>query len=269
MVGLDVVFGAAVAAVTILAALLTILGYLPSIISFLRNPTTYLNPRELLRDIYWVRRFWTPIVTNGEFLIVFPDREKKPSIPGIISYDVKSINILLRELSEKFSSVEHQSVTDVEFGSEHKHQHMIVVAGPVSNNLTRDLLQTNDLPYAFEQDGEELSATIVPRADDEDPYAPDTIQSDTGAVPEVSTDYGIITRIESPYDTDFIILNVAGGFGQGTFSGFELLTDPDALARFCHEGGDEFQALYKVPVDRQGVIQTPEIINIEPIESSS
>mgnify|MGYP006276788707 CR=1 FL=1 len=268
MVGLSAIFGSVVAAITILAALLQILGYLPNIISFLRNPTNYIDPRKLLRDVYWIRRFWAPIVSDEEFIIVFPNREKKPSIPGLIEYDVKSTNILLRELTAKFSSVENQSITDVEFGSEHKDHHLITVAGPVSNKLTYDLLQTNDLPYAFEQEGEEVTATIVPRSNDEDPYVPDTIQSGKGDVPKVLVDYGIITRMKSPYDSDCVMINVAGGFGPGTFSGFELLTDPDALSRFCREGGDEYQVIYEVPLDSQGVIQTPEIINIEPINSS-
>ncbi|MFK8215492.1 hypothetical protein [Haloferax volcanii] len=269
MISIDPILGAIVAAITILAAILTILGYMPNIISFLHTPAHYLNPRKLLRNIYWVRRFWAPIVTDSGFIIVFPDREKKPSIPGIISYDVKSINILLRELTSKFASVDYQSITDVEFGSEHKNHHLIAVAGPVSNKLTWVVLQNNELPYAFEQNGDELSATIIPKAENEDPYEPETTQDDTGAVPEVSTDYGIITRIESPYDPDRFILNVSGGFGPGTFSGFELLTDPDTLARICCEGGREFQVLYTVSVDRQGVIQTPEIINIKSIDISS
>lgn len=79
-------------------------------------------------------------------------------------------------------------------------------------------------------------------------------------------DYGILTRARSPYNDSKTIVNIAGGYGEGTLAGCRLLTMPSALSRLMTEGGQHFQALYTVSIDADGVLKEPKLLTDFPDE---
>jgi len=253
-----------VALVTIVASALTILGYLryiPDVILMVRNPWRVLSVPKHVISVYRFKRFWRPIVGDGQVLVVFPAKDLDDHRDGTTRFDHEGLHHLLNDLNKYFRHLEVEPVSDEEFGRGHKDYNIISVAGPIPNRVSVELLTDPNVAFTFDrlQTKKFINSIVSPGEDVS--LDPVTYYDESEAGPVCTKDYGILTRSTSPYNSDRLIVNAAGGYGEGTKAGCQLLRDPSVLATLTKKGGDRFQAVYGVPVSASGALKAPYILD--------
>lgn len=258
------VFGIGVLAlVGLVAGLLTILDYLryiPDLLVIMQNPSRIQDIPYSIVETYQFKQFWRPIVKDEEVVVVIPAKDVADLRDDHFKYDHIGLQELIDELRSNFRNLDITFISDDQFGEAHKDKSIICVAGPISNRITYELLYQNDVPFKFDKMSTgQPTHTIISDSGDVR-LEPETYYNEETQQREIRRDHGIITRTSSPYDANRMIVNVSGCFGEGTHAGFQLLTRPSALRQLRSEGGSNFQALYTVPVDDEGVLKTPELL---------
>lgn len=258
------IFGIGVLAlIGLLTSLLTILDYLryiPDLLIIVQNPSRIREIPHSIVETYQFKQFWRPIVKEGEVVVVIPAKDVDDLRDDHFKFDHLGLQELLDELQSNFRDLDLNFISDDQFGESHKDKNIICAAGPIPNRVTHELLYENDVPFKFDKLQTDKLVHIIVSDDGNIKLEPETYYSEDTEQQEVRRDYGIITRIPSPYDANRVIVNVSGCFGEGTRAGFQLLTHPSALQQLRAEGGWSFQALYTVSVDDEGVLKTPELL---------
>ena len=277
--------GVLITLVTVTASLISISREVVSLYKIVRKPGLFIDynidlPGKL---VFW--EFWSPLVmAEGELTIVYPDREKLPEAPGKITHDVKSIIKLITELNSNFGDFEYIEVNDQRFVETYRDNSIVCVSGPIANDISREVLRSLDLPIKFhkqeeimrmldENQGRSVSQNELDEkgikdmvVGVDDTYETKKYSDSVPKKPKIKTDWGIITYIPSPYDSEYDIINVAGVFGPGTYGGFELLTSSDKLQQIEKDTDKYFQLVYRVPVDRNGTTRPPKIMEITSLD---
>lgn len=249
--------------VSFLAGLLTLLEYfryIPSTAVLLRNPGRLLGVPRTALETYRFKRFWAPVVSDEPVTIVFPASDEDDSREGTQQFDHKGLHSLVDELNSRFRNPQFEFVSDKEVSDADKNRNIICASGPIPNQVTYELLYETGLPYRFDRLTTGKIINSIVSKDGSVHLEPDTYYDESTAEKKIRRDYGIITRVPNPYNTDKVIVNVAGGFGEGTLAGFQLLTMPAFLSELRDIEGEYFQALYSVSVDRDGTIKTPSLL---------
>lgn len=253
-----------VVAISFIAAAITILDYLryiPDIITIIKNPSELIRIPKNIIESYRFRRFWRQFVSDGPIVVVFPAKDLDDHREGTTKFDHQGLQKLLDRLNSEFRNIETKPIPDDQFGNEHKRHNIISVAGPIPNDISYDVLYNNNVEYHFEQiQTGKIINTIVSKEGNVE-LEPDTCYDKNDDEVKCTKDYGIITRMRSPYDNNKEIINIAGGYGEGTLAGCELLQNPSVLYKLENEGGRYFQALYSVSIEGDGVITTPQLLS--------
>jgi hypothetical protein len=96
-----------------------------------------------------------------------------------------------------------------------------------AQTIEMDLTEANDTALErvniFERDGKSVAGLVV-------------------------TDYGILARIQNPFNQHRKLVMIAGLFGYGTWGGARLLADEEFLEKCSQLNSDEFECLYKVDI---------------------
>jgi hypothetical protein len=259
------VFGISlVALATVIATILPILRYLryiPDILVLLRNPSELMTIHNSIIETYYFKKFWKPIVSGEKVVVVFPAKDLDDHREGTSKFDHQGLQQLLNELNSNFRNLEIEPVSDDQFGNEHKSYDIISVAGPIPNRVSQQLLYETGVQYTFDKLQTGKIINVVVSVDGEVTLEPDTYYDDNANKIVCTKDYGIITRVKSPYNNDKEIINVAGGYGEGTLAGCQILQMPSNLAILDREGGRYFQALYSVDVSEDGVFKEPYLLS--------
>lgn len=256
-----------VAVLTISAAILTILEYfkyLPEIVTIIKNPKSLLNIHRGVVKTFYFKNFWKPFLKGNDVVIVLSEGDIDDRRDTSVK-DNQGVTKLLNKLNENFRWLNFDgSVPANEFvaGTYNKHN-IISVAGPIPNRITNELLYNNDcqeIRYKFDKLNTGKITNTIMSSQSDFRLSPDTYYDEQKDEELIDRDFGIITKAKSPYNQNQDIINVAGGFGEGTLAGFLILSDPEKLKKLKKEGGKYFQALYTVPVDENGHIMEPRFI---------
>ncbi|PSP75683.1 hypothetical protein BRC81_14970 [Halobacteriales archaeon QS_1_68_20] len=214
----------------------------------------------------YVQSFWEDFVEEG-FIVVLPPRDVDDEISGTMSFDYLGKDEMMDELTGVFGPLDsyRERITSDDFDQNDHDLNVLAVAGPKPNHVTRELLYGQpEIVYRFERNEsndvdtpDDIRHKIVGERDGEQ-LEFETEYTDEG---NITRDFGIITWAKSPYNDDKVIVNVAGGFGQGTYAGFQLLRDRDALRYLLKHGGEYFQVVYTVNIGEEGSILGPKLID--------
>lgn len=253
--------------VSVVAAVLTILEYLkylPDVLVLLRSPSKLTTIHNSIIETYYLKKFWKPLVSGEKVVVVFPAKDLDDHREDTTKFDHQGLQQLLDELKSNFRNLEIEPVPDDQFGNEHQNYDIISVAGPIPNRVSDQLLYGTSVRFTFDklQTGKIINTVVS--VDGEVTLEPDTHYDDTAGEVVCTKDYGIITRAKSPFNKDKEIINVAGGYGEGTLAGCQLLQTPSILATLDREGGRHFQALYGAKISENGVVTQPYLLHKSP-----
>lgn len=249
---------------SVIGAILTILDYfryLPDILVLLRNPSGVMTFHKSVIDTYYFKKFWKPIVSGEKVVVVYPAKDVDDHRENTTKFDHQGLQELLNELKSGFRNLEIEPVPDDQFGDEHQGYDIISVAGPIPNRVSHQLLYDPDIQFTFDkmQTGKIINSVVS--VDGKVSLEPDTYYDDDTDENVCTKDYGIITRAESPFNNDKKMVNIAGGYGEGTLAGCRLLQTPATLATLDREGGRHFQALYSVNISKDGLTKQPYLLS--------
>lgn len=252
-----------VVVISVVAAVLTILEYLkylPDVLVLFRNPSKMVTIHRSIIETYYFKKFWKPIVSGEKVVVVFPAKDLDDHREDTTKFDHQGLQQLLDKLKSNFRNLEIEPVPDDQFGNEHQNYDIISVAGPIPNRVSHQLLSGTTVQFRFDelQTGKIINSVVS--VDGEVTLEPDTHYDNTSDKIVCTKDYGIITRAKSPFNNDQELINVAGGYGEGTLAGCQLLQTPSILATLDREGGRYFQALYSVDISEDGVLKEPYLL---------
>jgi hypothetical protein len=253
----------AAAFITISGGSVGIVKYLPQIIRFLRAASRIIQEGvEKIRRGKKIEVFWRDFL-KGPLVVVIPPRDADEEIFGTQSWDYAGKDDLFDELEDIFGRIDRDRSFADNLQQQEHNANIISVGGPIPNDVTAYLLNQPEVVYRFrEQSSGKIGHKIVGESE---------LNGELVFTPEYSTqqenierDYGIITFVENPYNRDYDIICVCGGFGQGTYAGFQLLSDQDALSYIQENTGEYFQIIYTVKIDNQGTAGQPYLIDQHP-----
>lgn len=254
-----------IAIIGVIASILTVLEYLkylPDIRYYLRNPSQVATIHQEIIASYYFKKFWRPMVSEGQIIAVLPSEDVDDLREGTQKYDHVGLNELTAKLSSKFRDVDIRFVPDDGISSADKQHNVICASGPIPNQVTEQLLYQPHVPYKFQRlSTGKITNTVVSDERDVTLEFIGEYDDETGKI-NLERDYGIITRDVNPYDSDKLMINACGGFGEGTLAGFRILQDATFLRLFERHGGEHFQAVYSVEVDEDGDIKEPTLVDV-------
>lgn len=253
----------AAAVITIFGGIVGIVKYLPQIIRFLRAVSrTIQEGVEKLRGGKKIESFWRDFL-KSPLVVVIPPRDVDEEIFGTQSWDYAGKDDLFDELEDIFGRIDRDRTFADNLQQQQQNANIISVSGPIPNDVTAYLLNQPEVVYRFrELPSGKTGHEIVGESESNGKFV---------FTPEYSTqqenierDYGIITFAENPYNRDYDIICVCGGFGQATYAGFQLLSDRESLSHIQENTEEYFQIIYTVNIDNQGTAGQPHLIDQHP-----
>lgn len=194
---------------------------------------------------------------KDETVLIVPPSDVDPIIKGTQVFDFLGI----MELHEVFSEMEYKlkKVRADNISEEEKRHNLISVSGPIPNAVTKFLLERNEINYAF---GGSDGHSIISKTNPTLKFDPQ--KNDKGII---TNDFGIITRMQNPYNPDKEAIIVCGSYGWGTQAALRILMDKDSLI-YLNKFGQYFQVICTCGVDEDSVGLKPYLVDLHPIESS-
>lgn len=263
-----------------LAALATLISLIAGIVTLLESdyttdltgaqsrlcgrPSTS-SPNDSATDPF--EEFWEPIVADGEFVVVLPHHDIEYLRDDKKELDHQGAHELLTEIDSEFDDVEFSFVSSGNFGPSYHSNHIISIAGPAPNDVTYELLYRPGVHYNFERTKTDTVTGTLASTGIGDPSLrldPETVYDAVSDERRVEFDYGLVTRMPNPYDDEYVVVNVAGGFGEGTWGGTQLLRRRDALEFLIQQECEFFQAVYATSVDRTGEPKSTHFLDCHP-----
>lgn len=251
------------AVITILGAFFGVVRNLQQLIRFFRTLTQVIRDGfEKLRSSKKLETFWQNFIEDS-LVVVLPPEDIDDEIFGTQSWDYKGKDDFLEDLEYTFGKIDRTRIFADSLQQQDQNANIISVGGPIPNDVTAYLLDQPEIVYQFRQlDSGKISHEIAGRPyDDEEITFSPVYSKELG---HVTQDYGIITFAENPYNHAYDIVSVCGGFGQGTYAGFHLLTDADVLDYFLEFDAEYFQVIYTVTIDGQGIPGQPYLVDHHP-----
>jgi hypothetical protein len=132
---------------------------------------------------------------------------------------------------------------------------LLLVGGPIANDITSVLMKRVSLRYVF-RDHEIIDTTtnsLICKATQE-----------TGMISE---DYGIITRQINPYNKSKKVIMVTGCYGWGTWAALEALLEPKNMNFLSEKRAEFYQVLVSVNIHSRipgvPILKTDTFVNLE------
>lgn len=147
-------------------------------------------------------------------------------------------------------------VNTEELSEEQKRKNIISVGGPIPNKISRKLLEEDGIVYSFGGSDKHAIVNFITKETEIDPKL--VLGHD-----KVTQDFGIISRIQNPYNrrTDAIIL--AGILGWGTHSASKLIIDLKSLT-YINGKSHYFQVLCGCKLDEYERMMEPYLLDLSP-----
>ena len=182
------------------------------------------------------RRFWGKLVTPS-LSIVTSAEEAEPKIRSQI-FDATAVADLEAFLKRLFPG-KSRRYTCNESVIGMLNENVLLVGGPIANELTRDLFKKQtQLAYKF--DGNDILNTATGTK-----TAPEFDGSD------IVKDYGMITRCSNTFSEEKEALVVAGCYGWGTHAALNALLNSSYLKQLVKKKSPHFQVLVSVAVRKK------------------
>jgi hypothetical protein len=250
---------------SLIAAILTILEYfkyVPDVAVLVNNPKVITTLHKDFFRRYQVKKFWEPILKIPA-VIVIPAQDLD-DLRNSQEFDHQGSNELVHQLNKYFRKPELDVVPVNRFSSEnYKNHNIILIAGPIPNPISGDLLYNNhqqDIPCQFEKlsTGKVINSITCDSCGINE--SPMMTMNENESSKNMKRDFGIITKAKSIYNRDRVMINIAGGFGEGTLAGVRMLTNPEYI-KYINKNADScFQLVYTVPISSNNEILEPELI---------
>lgn len=169
---------------------------------------------------------------------------------------LRSISELVRKLGEfgvavnLISSRSHAFPTDSD---------LILIGSAASNRVTADLMEriTGHLRYTLTFDPATMRERKV-----EDAIGNDPMISAFNRHGQLTRDYGLVTRVRSPWHRDRWVIVVEGNYGVGTSAATAALVSGEAFHSEQVTSSSEFQTLVGVNAMGGFMVGSPEILDV-------
>lgn len=212
------------------------------IISYLIGLLTLLTPWSIRKFLYYKNKqrptgkFWSPMFDKG-LSIITATEEKEPEIKSQV-FDFLAINDIEKEFHKTFLG-KYWRYTCTAISPDALKRNLLLVAGPIPNDITREVLHRVDTRYTFR--GNDIINKMDPNFSQKA-----EIENDI-----VVRDYGIITRCKNPFHGNRNVIIVSGCYGWGTWGALKALLDPQNLRFLSTKKAPYFQILVSVGVFRK------------------
>ena len=190
------------------------------------------------------RRFWAPVAKTDTDIVlgrhVHPEWE--PS--GLLGLgDARALAELRRHLRRLYIAEPEVVYDDQLAGRDLAHSSLIMLGGPFSNALIRDLWESLELSWRFEYASPDEFAIIDERTGEQ--HLPQ--RDDDG---NVTRDHGLLVKTRNPAGSDqrFTLFAFCGCFGYGTHAALRYATYDRFLKASLVGGGHDVEALITTTV---------------------
>ena len=192
--------------------------------------------RKLFPNEY--TRFWDPLFSD-DLIIVTPAEEIEPQIKSQV-LDFQGLDEL-KQVFQRYYRNRYKQTSCDGVSREMLKRNLLLVAGPIANNLTKHILKPESLAVRYYFEGHDLIDKKFP-----DRQYPVQMIED-GISPSV--DFGIISKFINPFNPEKNVLISSGVFGWGTYAGLVLLSKKESLKfLYTNVGKKQFQILLRVGV---------------------
>jgi hypothetical protein len=212
------------------------------IISYLTGLLTVLTPWAVRKFLDYKNRrrpfekFWKPMFREGLSIITAAE-EKESEIKSQV-FDFLATSDAEKEFDRVFTGKYWRYTCDA-LAPDSLGRNLLLVGGPISNEVTKEIWKKADTRYYFEEN------------DIRDKMNPDFSKKPNIENGIVVRDYGIITKCKNPFQQGRSVIVVSGCYGWGTWGSLETLLNPQNL-KFLSEKGDLFfQVLVSINVFRK------------------
>ena len=188
-----------------------------------------------------VREIWSPFINNDAWVIMGSSRPGKQNGKWRHSYRVSLSDIdTIIEIEKLFWKVKKGIIISpsAQLPRELLSTNLIVLGGPISNELTQRVFSMVDLQCQFD-----IERQLIKVSQSGDEYMP-VISEDNR---QVLIDYGIIIKLSNPFNTENKMMILAGCHGFGTYSAILAATSPRLANEILNKvGGENFVVILKI-----------------------
>ncbi|MCL0080194.1 hypothetical protein M1O19_04550 [Dehalococcoidia bacterium] len=212
------------------------------IISYLIGLLTLITPWALKRFLDYknkdrpIGKFWAPML-NGGLSIITPSEERESDIKSQV-FDFLATSDIEKQFDRMFAG-KYQRYTCESLSRDILTNNLLLVAGPIPNDVTKEVLERADTRYYFEGNDitDKMNADFCKKAD---------IKNDI-----IVRDFGIITKCKNPFQKGRSVIIGSGCYGWGTWGALEALLNPQNLQFLSGKHDPYFQILVSVSVFRR------------------
>lgn len=198
--------------------------------------------------------FWKKLANQGLVIILSP-KDAKRILKGTLPCDIwgaEEIQGLLRRIGNQCEIVSAPN----ELNEAMLAQNLLVIGGPIYNQVARVLLKQKEIVYRFEEielNNYKESEGIYKR---DDVFKMQVEWDDNRTI--VEKDLGIITIMKNPYNRKRKAILACGCRGWGTYSAVKLLGDKKNI-KLLRQFGPYFQVLLTCGVGSIPIAQEPHL----------
>jgi hypothetical protein len=202
------------------------------------------------------KRFWNPMFKQGGVsLITTAGKWQSPTLSQFCDFIAV---IKAGTFFEKHFPGKYHLFTCEDNAPDVLTRNLILIAGPLSNSVTKHVLEKIKVRYTFKNhDIIDLSTgDYVRRSKIKDSNLPNSAE-----------DYGIITKCVNPFNPNTRVIMAMGSHGWGTQAALEALFDPKNLNFLLAQNVDCYQLLISVAVHERhcgtAILETDSFVQIK------
>ncbi len=198
-----------------------------------------------------IRNFWSGCLASPVNIIVPSVRLDYIAPSHRAGYSSLNAAAKVESLLSLFTNVpENIRVLESKYAAERLEENIVLIGGPITNELTRRMMQDFDFPFSFRK------RTLIDRYQNKE-YAPKLAKD--GSVLE---DFALVLKITNPYNDRRSLVIIAGCFGYGTYSASLAVTNPKSLRIINQKVKSRPTGIVVKSYVIQGVPQRPFIIDV-------
>jgi len=202
-----------------------------------------------------LRKFFKKL-SREETIFVVPPVDVDPELKGTQVFDFLGLMDLqntFNKLGYKFKIARSDKISEDEL-----RHNLISVGGPISNEVTKFLLEQGELIYTGTYSTEPPKRFIYSKEDPKLKFEPS--RNDKGLI---TRDYGLITRMRNPYNRSKDVIVACGCYGWGTQAAIRILKDVGSLS-YLNRAGQWFQVVCYCDIDENKVGTEPCLLDLLP-----
>jgi hypothetical protein len=197
-----------------------------------------------------MRRIWGAFL-DSRCTIIVPTRPKSFTEISLHSgfSDMKAaskVEALVSSLSK--GAEERVVICEADFASDKLEDDIVLVGGPISNSLTKRLMQDAGLPLTF------VNHTLVNTRQKKEYLARFDERNDC------VEDYGLVIKARNPYNEKSEFMLIAGCYGYGTYAASRAITNIKIIKEILRKVQSKNLALVVSTYVVKGTPQKPKVV---------